>query len=62
MRTNRVLASLLIAAVFLSGAARAADRTITVVADQGEIVAEFKLGDSRCVLKDDRLSCTPIGK
>jgi hypothetical protein len=52
----------LIAALFLSGAARASDRTITMVAEQGRTVAEFKVGDSQCVLENDRLSCTPIGK
>jgi hypothetical protein len=62
MRTSRVLSSLLIAVVFLAGAARAADRTITVVAEDGRTVAEFKVGDSRCVLENDRLRCTPLGK
>jgi hypothetical protein len=62
MRTSRVLFNLLMTALLLSGAARAADRTITVVAEQGRTVAEFKVGDSQCVLDNDRLSCTPIGK
>jgi hypothetical protein len=62
MRTSRVLSSLLIAVVFLAGAARAADRTITMVAEQGRTAAEFQVGDSQCVLENDRLSCTPIGK
>jgi hypothetical protein len=62
MRTRRLLSSLLLVALFASGAVDAADRTINVVAEQGETVAEFKVGDSRCVLKDDRLSCVPLRK
>jgi len=61
MRTSRVLASLFVVVAVLSGAARG-DGTITVVAEQGRTVAEFRVGDSQCVLENDRLSCTPIGK
>jgi serine/threonine protein phosphatase PrpC len=62
MSTINVLRSLLIAALFVSGAAAAADNTITVVAEEGSTVAEFKVGDSRCVLKEDRLQCVPVSK
>jgi hypothetical protein len=62
MSTINVVRSLLIAALFLSGAAGAADNPIKVVAEDGSTVAEFKVGDSRCVLKNDRLQCVPVGK
>jgi hypothetical protein len=62
MCTNRVLASLFIATLISPVAASAADRTITVIAQQGRTVAEFKVGDSNCTLENDRLSCTPVGK
>lgn len=62
MRTSRVLANLFIAALLLASTASAADRTITVIAEQGRTVAEFTVGDSHCTLENDRLSCTPIGK
>jgi hypothetical protein len=30
--------------------------------EQGKQVAQFKVGDSRCVLKDDQIRCVPLGK
>jgi hypothetical protein len=60
MKTNAFLAGLLVGAIFVAGTARAADRTIEVVTEQGTTVAEFKVGDSRCVLRGDRLSCVPV--
>jgi hypothetical protein len=60
MKTNAFLTGILVAAVLVAGVARAADSTIEVVTEQGTTVAEFKVGDSRCVLRDDRLSCVPV--
>jgi len=62
MKKNAFLTGILLAAMLVSGAARAADSNITVVTEQGRTIAEFKVGDSRCVLKDDRLSCVPLRK
>lgn len=62
MSITTVLKTLLIAALLACGAARAADPTIQVVRDQGTPVAQFKVGDARCVLKDDQIRCTPASK
>ena len=62
MKTTSFLTGILFAAVLASGAAHGADDSIKVVAEQGRTVAEFKVGDSRCVLQDDRLSCVPVSK
>jgi hypothetical protein len=53
--------TLLIAALLLSGAASAAS-TITIAAEGGKTVAQFTVGDSNCVLKDDEILCTPKAK
>jgi len=59
MTTNAILKkSLLIAALLLSASVQAADSTIQVMREQGNPVAQFKIGDSRCVLKDDQIHCT----
>ena len=28
----------------------------------GKTTAQFKVGDSRCLLVDDEIRCTPVGK
>jgi hypothetical protein len=61
MTTTRILSGLLIAAALIAGPARASDRAIQVVMEQGRPVAQFRVGDSRCVLKDDQILCTPAG-
>jgi hypothetical protein len=61
MPATRLLKTLLIAALLLSGAANAAS-TITIAAEGGKTVALFTVGDSSCVLKDDRILCTPTPK
>ena len=60
--TTKLLTSLLLAALLASASAGAADNTILVVAEDGKPVAQFKIGDSRCLLKDDQIRCTPAGK
>jgi hypothetical protein len=30
--------------------------------EDGKTVAQFKVGDSRCVLENDLIRCTPVGK
>jgi hypothetical protein len=62
MKTTHILTSLLIATLLATGAARAAETTIQVERDQGTPVALFKIGDAHCVLRDDQVHCTPVGK
>jgi len=57
-----ILKSLLIAALLAAAPGRAADNAIQVALEDGKTVATFKLKDSRCVLKDERVRCTPIDK
>ena len=57
--TTKLLTSLLMAALFTSSAAFAADATIQVSMIEGKQQAQFKVGDSRCVLVDDRIQCVP---
>ncbi len=60
--TTKLLTSLLMAALFASSAAFAADTTIQVSMVDGKQQAQFKVGDARCVLVDDQVRCTPLGK
>ena len=62
MMTNQVLKSVLMAALLAAGVARAGDNTIRVSNEGGKPVAQFKVGDSHCVLRDDRVRCTPVSK
>jgi hypothetical protein len=55
--TTKIIKSLLIAALLSFSAARA-EGTVQVVNELGKPVAQFKIGDSRCVLKDDQVRCT----
>ena len=59
----RTLTSLLLA-IMLAGSAAvyAVEAPIQVVIEDGKSVAQFKIGDSRCVLVDDQILCTPVGK
>jgi serine/threonine protein phosphatase PrpC len=57
--TTKLLTSLLMAALLASSAAFAADDTIQVSMIDGKQQAQFKVGDSRCVLVDDRIQCVP---
>jgi len=62
MNVTNLLRSLLIATLLIYGSAHAADGVIHVVRDQGGPVAQFKIGDSQCVLKNDQIRCTPPSK
>jgi hypothetical protein len=53
--------SLLIATLLMCGVAHA-DSAIQVVNEYGRPVAQFKVGDSHCVLKDDQIRCTPVNR
>jgi len=59
--TARISKSLLIAALLMSATAYA-DNAIQVVNEYGRPVAQFKIGDSHCVLKDDQIRCTPVNR
>ncbi|MEO8628037.1 MAG: hypothetical protein ABI612_08030 [Betaproteobacteria bacterium] len=58
----KLLNSLLIATLLCAASAHAADDSILVAMEDGKSVAQFKVGDSRCVLKDDVIRCIPVGK
>ena len=62
MTTTNLIKSLAIAAVFVSVTAHAADSNIVIALENGKQTASFKVGDSSCVLKDDQIRCTPVGK
>ncbi len=61
--TTKTLSNLLIAALLAGSAAAYGDDTpIQVAMQEGKAVAQFKVGDSRCVLKDDQIRCVPVTK
>jgi hypothetical protein len=61
--TTKTLTHLLIAALLAGSAAAHADETpIQMAMEDGRTVAQFKVGDSRCVLVNDQIRCTPLGK
>jgi len=62
MTTTKLLNGLLIAALLGSLSAHAADNRIAIALENGKQVASFKIADSRCVLKDDQIRCTPLAK
>jgi hypothetical protein len=59
--TTGVLKSVLFVVFLAAGAARA-ENTIHVVNESGRPVAQFRIGDSSCVLKDDQIFCTPLSR
>jgi hypothetical protein len=61
--TTKTLTRLLIAALLAGSAAAYADETpIRMAMEDGKTVVQFKVGDSRCLLVDDQIRCTPVGK
>jgi hypothetical protein len=62
MTFRAVLNGIVVLALLTSGVAWAGDNAIRVSDEQGGRVAQFKVGDSRCVLKDDQVRCVPISK
>jgi hypothetical protein len=62
MTTTKLLKSWLFATLLASVTAHAADQSIVIALEEGKQVASFKVGDSHCVLKDDQIRCTPVGK
>ena len=58
MTTTNLLKSLLITALLVSVTSHAAEQQPIVIAiEEGKQIASFKIGDSRCVLKDDQIRC-----
>jgi hypothetical protein len=57
--TTPTLKALLITALLASGAAFA-DQSIEVSVVNGKQQAIFSLGDSKCVLVNDVIKCTPV--
>jgi hypothetical protein len=62
MDTNHILKGVLVAALLASGVAHGGDNAIRVSDEAGQRIARFTVGDSRCVLKDDQIRCTPVSK
>ena len=63
MTTTKLLNSLLISALLASVSAHAAEQQPIVIAlEEGKQIASFNVGDSRCVLKNDQIRCTPVTK
>ena len=60
MTTTKILKSLLIATLLASATAYADQAPIQVAMEDGKTIAQFKVGDSRCVLVDDQIHCTVI--
>jgi hypothetical protein len=61
--TTRNLIKMLIAALLATAAVAHADEApIQIAMEDGKAVAQFKVGDSRCVLKNDQIRCTPVSK
>jgi len=56
--TKIILKSWLIAALLASASAHSADDSIQVAMEDGKAIAQFKIGDSRCVLIDGQIRCT----
>ena len=61
MMTQKILNSLLIAAALAGTSAYASDDTIRVAMEDGNTVAQFKIGDSNCELIDGQIRCA-LGK
>lgn len=59
--TTGILKSVLFAVLLATGTARA-ENTIQVANESGRPVAQFRIGDSSCVLKDDQIFCTPLSR
>jgi hypothetical protein len=59
---RKILNGVLVVALVTSSMVRGGDNAIRVSNEQGSPVARFKVGDSRCVLKDDQVRCVPISK
>lgn len=57
--STKIFQASLIAALLASSAAFAADQSIEVSVVNGKQQAAFSVGDSKCVLVNDVIKCTP---
>ena len=62
MKPKQMLRRVVVVALLASSTAWGGDNVIRVSDEGGSQVARFKVGDSRCVLKDDQVHCAPISK
>lgn len=61
--TTKTLTKLLIAALLAGSTAAYADQApIQIAQEDGKQTVQFKVGDSRCVLRDDEVRCVPLSK
>jgi hypothetical protein len=61
--TTKNLTKLLIAALLAGSTAAYADQApIQIALEDGKQTVQFKVGDSRCVLRDDEIRCVPLSK
>jgi hypothetical protein len=61
--TTKTLTKLLIAALLAGSTAAYADQApIQIAQEDGKQTVQFKVGDSRCVLRDDEIRCVPLSK
>ena len=51
-----------LAGMMFDAAGRFRETPIQVAMEDGKPTAQFKVGDSRCVLQNDQIRCTPVGK
>ena len=58
--TTKTLQALLIGALLASSAAFADQSSIEVSVVNGKQQAAFSVGDSKCVLVNDAIKCTPV--
>jgi hypothetical protein len=59
---GRFASSALVAALLMMSGTVIAENNIDVVREQGRPVAQFKLGDSQCTLRDGQIRCTPLDR
>ena len=62
MTTTNLIKSLVIAALFASVSAHAADNSIVIAQEDGQQAATFKLNGSACMLKNDQIRCARASK
>ncbi len=52
----------IVALLAASCAASAQETPIQVAMEDGKTTAQFNIGDSRCLLVEDQIRCTPVGR
>ena len=62
MTTTKILKSLMFGVLLSSAVAQAAYQSIVIALEEGKQVAQLKVGDFNCVLKEAQIRCTPASK